>query len=87
MITDQKEESMEGNTRDYQRENPEGLQELRRYFQPKTEVVQALPDPDTVIDMTEVVLKTTVGQETTYVMYKMIEGKWIGFVQAQSGGA
>lgn len=63
---------------DLDKANPELIQELRRYFQPRSEFVQALPDVNTVIDMTEVILKDSNG---SYVLYKMVEGKWIPFAQ------
>lgn len=62
--------------------NPELIQELRKYFQPRSELVIDLPEPLSVVDMTEVILKDSDGN---YVMYKMIEGNWIPFVQVNSG--
>lgn len=69
---------------DLSKSNPELIEEMKRYFQPKSELVKALPDRKTVRDMTEVILKDANGN---YVMYKMIEGNWVPFVQVDSGGA
>jgi hypothetical protein len=52
----------------------QNISELERYFHPKAQVVDKLPDVKSVKDFAEVYRKNTDG---TYNSYKMIAGKWI----------
>lgn len=51
---------------------PEDLEELRRYFQPKTETVTSLPEVKSVRDLTLVILK----DGATRKLYIAFEGQW-----------
>ena len=48
--------------------------ELDTSYHPKSEIVEKLPDPKTVRDMTEVFIKN---QDGTYNKYQMVQGVWI----------
>jgi hypothetical protein len=50
------------------------INEIGRYFHPKSLIVDKKPDPKSVQDLTEILIENTDG---TYNSYKMIAGKWI----------
>lgn len=56
------------------RGNPELLEELRNYFNPKPEIVKALPNPKGVDNFKTVNIKQ---DDNSYVEYKMLNGSWV----------
>jgi hypothetical protein len=55
------------------RDNPELLEELKLYFNPKPEIVKVLPDPRTVSEFKTVFIKQNDG---SYKEYRMLNGSW-----------
>lgn len=52
---------------------PEDIQELRKYLKPNVERGTSLPNPKSVPDDTEFLLR---GEDNYFTLHRMIEGKW-----------
>ena len=52
----------------------EHINEMGRYFHPKTQLVDKLPDPKSAKDFSKVFIKNSDG---THNSYEMVSGKWI----------